>query len=116
MHFNPITWLVLAFATTVAADEMTVVTTCPLFGACNSFNALWHSAYDNFWVNANEGCRDPSHPDMTELCMDWGNQRAHFYFAGQGKRCLRLFSSVGIGQCYGAPCTIQRWHEVTCNW
>jgi hypothetical protein len=88
------------------------------FPICDSSNALWHTAYGAFPINANEGCRDPDVPGMTSICFDWGNGRGHFYFQGQGKRCFRKWSDLEVGLCWDelGRCSILRWNEVACTW
>ena len=49
---------------------------------------------------------------MNTLCMDWNNPRAHFYFDGQGKRCIAQ-NSESTDQ-NGVVHAI--WLEVLCNW
>lgn len=67
-------------AATAAADSMTVHTVCPIIGNCDSRIGTWHSAFGNYLINADEGCRDPPDvPGMNRICMDWGNGRAHFF-------------------------------------
>lgn len=31
---------------------------------------------------------------LQNICMDWGNKRMHFYFAGQNKRCAKFESRL----------------------
>lgn len=108
-----------ALAATAAADSMTVYTWCNIF-TCSSTNAVWHASWGDFGLNANGGCRDPPDPNMYELCMDWNNNRAHFYFYGQGKRCLR--KTVDVSHNWGSGCGIDvscyrsEWTEVGCSW
>ncbi|KAK4039563.1 hypothetical protein C8A01DRAFT_16471 [Parachaetomium inaequale] len=94
----------------VAADYMLVLTSC-LNGRCGS-QGWWTTVEDTYWVDANEGCRDPDVPSMWSLCMDWGNQRGHFFFEGQPKRCIRKVSE-GWAE-YGM--TSSNWDEVPCTW
>ena len=123
MRLNAVALSFLALATTIVADEMTVLTYCHWTGTfCSSAWGLWRSAYGSYWIDANEGCRDPDPPGMNTICMDWGNSRAHFYFDGQGKRCLTKWSDLGIGSCDSGDyngsgsCSIQKWKEVACTW
>jgi hypothetical protein len=111
----------LALATGAAADRMLTTTSCPNIGlgACNS-QGEWISAYGNFFLDANEGCRDPPDvPGMWSICMDWGNGRAHFFFDGQAKRCLkRTGADFDVGPCADTSrhCSRQWWEEVACTW
>ncbi|KAF6753784.1 hypothetical protein DFP72DRAFT_393797 [Ephemerocybe angulata] len=66
-------------------------------------------------LNVNEGCRTLAVPGMTDFCIDWANRRAHFYFEGQGKRCMRQTTSDSYN-CNGGTCHRGEWDEVFCNW
>lgn len=101
-------------AALTAADYMDVTTTCNNVGNCYS-TGTWYTDFAFYYgVDANEGCRDSSAvvPSLRSLCMDWGNQRAHFFFDGEGKRCLRKNPDY---QCILATCT-GRWKEIACTW
>ncbi|KAH6869714.1 hypothetical protein BKA70DRAFT_1131620 [Coprinopsis sp. MPI-PUGE-AT-0042] len=107
--------LVTALSTGSAlADHMTTYTGCPLIGACNS-PGKFITAFGTWDVDANEGCRDPDVPGMYQLCVDWGNNRGHFFFDNQAKRCLRQVSSTAYG-CGGGTCWCGEWDEVGCSW
>ncbi|KAL2258440.1 hypothetical protein VTK26DRAFT_8260 [Humicola hyalothermophila] len=101
-----------------AADYMTVTTHC-FPTSCNTVDGRWHSAYGTYFINASDGCHDPQYvPDMTEICIDWARGRAHFYFRGQNKRCLRMDSYEWDESCYSPQysCYQSRWNEVPCTW
>jgi len=111
-----------SLAASATADSMRVDTWCTLT-QCNSGTARWDSAYGSYWLDANEGCRDPPNvPGMNSICMDWGNKRAHFFFDNQPKRCLRMtedyewnaFADCNRG--LGPSCRRSIWSEVACNW
>ncbi|KAK4124570.1 hypothetical protein N657DRAFT_644809 [Parathielavia appendiculata] len=96
-----------SFAT---ADYMIARTEC--FARCDSRASTWYTAYGSYWIDANEGCRDPPDvPAMNQICMDWGNQRGHFYFDGQSRRCIRKTSEWAEG-----TRAVSRWDEVACTW
>ncbi|KAK3899491.1 hypothetical protein C8A05DRAFT_18079 [Staphylotrichum tortipilum] len=107
--------LLVTLATLAAADYMVVETYCDVFN-CTSQNSVWYTAFGSYPINANEGCRDPSDvPGMNQLCMDWGRQRGHFFFDGQGRRCLRKTEDKE-NHCAGAVCHRSIWSEVACTW
>lgn len=107
-------------AAAAAADWVRVDTWCDPFH-CSSETAKWYASNEEFWVNANEGCRDPMHPNLSSLCMDWKNSRGHFYFKGQNKRCLRKEADYGFNwgsNCDGitTKCSRSEWRETACTW
>jgi hypothetical protein len=105
--------VLVSLAALAAADYMDVTTTCPTPFACAS-TGLWHTDFSSYYgIDANEGCRDPPGvPGLNSLCMDWENQRAHFFFDGQGKRCLKKGPDY---DCMNGNCR-SRWSEVACSW
>jgi hypothetical protein len=122
MHLKASAIPLLALAAAGAADKVTILTKCaPLPGFPCLSHGLWTTDYGgNFFMDAGEGCRNPSGwvPGMNTICWDWGNARGHFYFDGQGKRCIKEFAAVGTGGCgrQGEGCTAQRFNEVPCTW
>ncbi len=103
-----------SFATIAAADSFEVGTVCG-YGSCDSWG-WWNTCCGRYWVDdANDGCHYGTYigvPGMNTLCMDWNNRRAHFYFDGQGKRCIAQ-NSESTDQ-HGVVRAI--WLEVLCNW
>ncbi|KAH8732358.1 hypothetical protein GQ44DRAFT_697504 [Phaeosphaeriaceae sp. PMI808] len=99
------------FSSVAMADQMNIVTGCPVLGRCTS-DGVWYTDQGNYWVNANEGCRTPGVPHMTEFCVDWGNKRGHFKFSGQGKRCFVQRRSIDavVNLAFAA------WVEAPCSW
>jgi len=96
-----------------AADQVLVYTTCGL--VCNSQHAIWNTNFGHYRIDANEGCRSSGQvPSLRSFCFDWGRERAHFFFSGQGKRCLKMRSSLGFG--HTGVGSAQRWVEVPCTW
>ncbi|KAF6753798.1 hypothetical protein DFP72DRAFT_1010272 [Ephemerocybe angulata] len=96
----------------VLADHMTTWT-----GASNS-SGRWFSAFGQHDIPAaNGGCQNLNDhvPGLVELCIDYGRQRAHFYFNGQGKRCLRQVSQTAYN-CNGGTCVAREWDEIGCTW
>ncbi|KAJ4287882.1 hypothetical protein N0V88_007500 [Collariella sp. IMI 366227] len=90
--------LTTLLATSALADSMVVYTVCTGdkgTGDCRHNQAAWYSGFESGYIDANEGCRDPNVGSMNNLCMDWGNWRGHFYFDGQGKRCIKHKARMG---------------------
>jgi hypothetical protein len=104
-----------------AADYMVVNTVCYSDSACSSQDGTWYSGYGTYSIDASDGCRNPGAvPAMYNLCVDWANSRAHFFFNGQPKRCLRK-TEDGEYWCPPLPRTIpvcyrSVWSEVACTW
>ncbi|KAF6741207.1 hypothetical protein DFP72DRAFT_772588, partial [Ephemerocybe angulata] len=63
------------------------------------------------------GCQDLRNcvPRLRELCIDYGNRCTHFYFNGQGKRCLGEVVRTWLN-CNGGDCWMEEWNEVGCMW
>jgi hypothetical protein len=56
---------------------------------------------------------------MNNICIDWAQNRAHFYFDNQGKRCLQHQEWIPDDTCSGTPqCSSYTsiWREVACTW
>lgn len=103
------------------ADSLTIRTSCNSVGVCNS-GGVWHASNANYGdlvnnkLNLNGGCRSLPIPAFQQVCFDWNNRRAHFYFNGQNKRCLKE-ASVNQYHCAGGDrCWEHRWNEVPCTW
>jgi hypothetical protein len=113
--------VLVTLAATATADLMRVDTWCDP-SHCDSSTARWTSGFGEYYLNANEGCRDPPNvPSMTQLCVDWGNKRAHFYFEGQPRRCMRMTADYdwnAFANCHDLvmQCRRSEWTEVSCNW
>ena len=77
----------------------------------------FHTANGQYRVNANNGCRGTSVPDMIEFCVDIPKSRAHFKFKGwTGKSCLHVTSS-DINTCgTGETCGTMSFTPVKCTW
>ncbi len=100
-----------------AADYMVINTVCTV-SSCNNLDGSWHSAYGTNYVDGTGGCQDPPYvPGMYELCIDWSRNRAHFYFDGQGKRCLVQTEYAYDPNCPSNwSCYRSVWSEVGCSW
>lgn len=121
MKLSTVAVSLLGLASRAAADYMTVLGSCPFddWYPCDWTQGIWRSSYGNYYISGEGGCHDPAYvPGMNQLCLDFWHNRGHFYFDGQGKRCLSLFSSLNIGSCKQDNWCyyIQRWEEVTCTW
>lgn len=109
----------LALATGTTADRILTTTSCPWIGACYSQGEWINEQGGHYWIDANEGCRDPDVPFIWNVCMDWGNGRAHFNADGQNKRCLKKTGpDFDVGPCADSSrqCSRQWWEEVPCTW
>lgn len=110
--------LLTALVATVAADRIEVFSNCGPFG-CNRSSATWYNDHDQqFYVNGNDGCRDPDVPGVYQVCFDWGKdrKRGHFYADGQGKRCFRQYSEFQHTYCGTGECYTTWFTESPCNW
>lgn len=107
----------LALAATVAADSMIVNNYC-LTLICNRPDRSM-TAYGDFDVNAEEGCRSTGVPGMVEFYMDWGNARMHFRFNGQSKRCMWETGNDWEKRSDNydwASCSTSYFTKVACDW
>jgi hypothetical protein len=104
-----------ALAAPALADYIIIDTTCTL--SCNSVG-VWHASNAEYsGLNCNTGCRSFNKIHAFDsVCFDWDNKRAHFYFQGQGKRCLREVSREEYLCGPFASCRRQKWDEVRCSW
>ena len=114
---------VLGAAGLAAADSMTIFhQNCHRINGCDKSVATFHTAYGSYSINGNPGCYyDQRVPGQTELCIDGApNYRAHFYFSGQGRRCLVWDGNVVPGGDCGAQatghCYYHNYVEVGCSW
>ncbi|KAK3293065.1 uncharacterized protein B0H64DRAFT_376033 [Chaetomium fimeti] len=107
MYLNvPVLFTALsAFATTASADWM------------NVGMVSFHTANGDYSIDADNGCRGTSVPDMIEFCADYARDRAHFKFKGwTTKSCLHVTSS-DINTCgTGFTCGTMIFEPVKCTW
>lgn len=107
---------ILAIVTAATADTLIVSSLC-IENSCNHSGTfvVEGGSYD---VVA-DGCQATGIPGMIDFCVDWGNDRAHFQFDGQGRRCMRLETIEFVG-CSGdfasATCTTETFEETPCTW
>ncbi|KAK4151560.1 hypothetical protein C8A00DRAFT_35811 [Chaetomidium leptoderma] len=105
----------VALATTASADYLDVTVIC-VFGGCNNVG-YFTTAHGTYQVNANDGCRGTSVPDMTEFCVDWKNGRAHFKFKGwTTKSCLKETKSDINGCGPMTTCGTSNFTPIKCTW
>jgi hypothetical protein len=106
-----------SFATIASADsfEINVYSTTPDYPKWG----YWTTCCGSYYILARDGCQynNPDGttvgvPGMNTLCMDWTNLRGHFYFDGQGKRCIAQNSETHSPS--GMITVI--WFEVLCTW
>ncbi|KAM5350622.1 hypothetical protein ACJ41O_007127 [Fusarium nematophilum] len=110
------TLLVAALASTCTADSMTVYSKCGPT-SCIHREALFFTSVGTYSVNASDGCRKTKVPGMTDFCVDWKRNRAHFKFSHQSsKRCLIMRSKDPYGCSSYDHCYKAEWKEVSCNW
>jgi hypothetical protein len=96
------------------ADSIEINTTCAV--NCNSVGVWRANGASYSGLNCNTGCRSFSKiPAFSSVCFDWDKTRAHFYFQGQGKRCLKEVSRKEYS-CGAQWCRKQVWDEVPCSW
>jgi hypothetical protein len=100
------------------ADKLIVSQYCFTLACTNS--GTWHTNYGtHYFIDADDGCRDTDVPAMYQLCMDYSKGRGHFFFEGQGKRCLKETSN-DWAHCSDdfqfATCTTIYYDEVPCTW
>jgi hypothetical protein len=103
-----------------AADSMVVYVFCTT-SSCNYMDGRWQSAFGEHFIDARGGCHDPPNvPGMNNICIDWAHNRAHFFFDGQGKRCLQHQEWNADNGCagYESQCSSYTsiWREVACTW
>jgi len=115
-------------ASVATADHLLVFAKgCRNWGDPNCDYSLgnWYSAFGINVVDGRSGCRsNPGPPGMTQLCLDYVNMRGHFYFQGQGKRCIWVHewynnwcADPGVAQMVGTDvCYSTKWIEVDCSW
>jgi hypothetical protein len=98
------------------ADSVEIETICN-GSNCNLNIGTWRSNTAHYFgLNCNSGCRSFSKiPAFSTACFDWYRTRGHFYFQGQGKRCLKEVSRKEYS-CGAQWCRKQVWDEVPCSW
>lgn len=105
-----------AAASVVSADRLIVEHDCWLYNICQMKSAKWHTDHGVFDVNGNDGCSSWGPPHIREICVDWAMGRVHFYFNGQGKRCLRKQADYAIDCAWPGKCVRAEFNEVPCDW
>lgn len=107
-------------ATTCTADNLAV------FGAYHNehgydpnrpLKGAFFTGFGTLLVPATAGCHYDQVPGMPEFCMDWRENRAHFVFDNQPRRCLQRQYSRQDDWCQGdRHCTFVIFEEVPCTW
>ena len=112
---TPAFMLSLSLAATVQADRWVISSIC-FFTSCSNQGTWYYNDGRSFDVNFNEGCRAPFIPGVKEVCMDWGNSRAHFYGDSGRRACMREVESE-IEQCGDwNSCITSWWEDTNCSW
>lgn len=114
MRFGSIT-LLAAMCATAAADALLVYRRCGGVGNKCESPGVFYTDYGEYEIDANEGCRRIKVPYLEEFCVDYRNQRAHFRFGGQSKRCMTVVSSEPF-DCASRYCWKFQFQEITCSW
>lgn len=116
-------FLLATLAVSVVADQLVVSDSCPTTAdrepGCKYRNAAFITDFGSYAVDGRCGCKTTTVPSMTELCIDWANNRAHFKFNHQeSKRCLsRTKRVVWNGpECPDHYCNDHIFEEVSCTW
>lgn len=120
---------VAALAATCTAEFIDVIETCKAGTNENCPSNGWFNGYYSgrpkvIQFNAADGCKSQSQigsVGLSELCMDWARQRAHFrYHRENDKRCLHMEyrrSHKEAGPCNsGSKCFKSYWKEIKCYW
>ncbi|KAK3897397.1 hypothetical protein C8A05DRAFT_19832 [Staphylotrichum tortipilum] len=105
-------------AALAVADKLVVEVIC-IPSLCSYINGQWYSAYGNYWTIASGGCHgagDTGAPGLQNYCLDFSLNRGHFYFANQGKRCLRVVEYTQTSYSPSQTTFRMVWDEVTCTW
>ncbi|OBT61324.1 hypothetical protein VE03_09544 [Pseudogymnoascus sp. 23342-1-I1] len=119
MRFNiPVALAALALANGATADRL-IVSFYNYLGA-STYTGTFVTDYDSYILGDVNGCHtNLDVPSLNRLCMDFGNQRGHFQFNGQGRRCLKETRNE-FGRCADdnswATCTKIYYDEVKCTW
>lgn len=120
MRFNiPVIALTtLALAKQVTADRL-IVSLYNFLGS-STYTGTFVTDDDSYLIGDVDGCHtNPDVPHMNRLCMDFGNDRGHFQFNGQKRRCLKETSN-DFQHCSDdfawATCTKLYYDEVKCDW
>ncbi len=117
MRLSALALLALFFPSFATADSMVVNVVCDPH-SCDYSQGVWHSDYGIYNIVSSDGCRQPPVPAMKWLCIDWKENRAHFYFEQQAKRCLGVVMLGAWEKCgaEGTSCFVSRWDEIGCSW
>ncbi|KAH6693867.1 hypothetical protein F5X68DRAFT_187635 [Plectosphaerella plurivora] len=114
MRPNILSLATLGLATSAMADYMVVYQYC--YFTC-TYMGDFVTDFGRYYFDMSDGCRGSTAvPGMTELCIDYRNDRAHFKFSHQGnKRCMRI-TGDNSEDCGIASCRNIYFSEVSCNW
>jgi len=131
MHFQTALATLAALVSLAGADRLLVdvETKAWDFDNLELSRAYWE-AFDGikkarYSVDPRNGCQAPPHlPAMRQLCLDWhpDRLRGHFYFHGQGKRCISYKNNKASEFFPRHPCPVGKscstWEitEVPCTW
>ncbi|KAK3898276.1 hypothetical protein C8A05DRAFT_19109 [Staphylotrichum tortipilum] len=102
-----------------AADKLVTTVICMAGVQCSYINGWWTTGYGSYWATGTDGCHwadMTTVPSLENWCLDFANNRGHFYFYGQGKRCLRVVSFTQTSYSPSETQFAMVWEEVTCTW
>ena len=85
-------------------------------GWCSHPVGTLYTANGAFSVDGSDGCKDTGVPHISEFCVNWSQERAHFEVAGErARRCL-VKQSVEPYDCgEDAHCDVSEWLEQECQ-
>lgn len=108
---------ILTIASTVSADYMWTRSRCGDAGNCSNVQGTWNTDTKLWYLDHTQGgCyKFPPVSGMTQLCIDWGRARGHFYFVDQPKRCIKKGEDSDCSK-DAEKFTCATWNEVPCTW
>ncbi len=107
------------FLASVVADRLDTVHYCRLDEPGCHTQGTWHSGYGTYMITSvPDGCGGVPVPGMKTLCLDLPENRGHFFFDGQPKRCLDRTDTTTWRECPNAEncATLATWNEIPCTW
>lgn len=118
MRLDFVAGVIASVFTVVSADSLIVDQWCGGNG-CEYRYPRFKTCCGTFTqIESSDGCHGGGDvPELRQICIDSANERLHFIFNGQGKRCMRVrYKEQYWDGCGAGSCVRWTYDEIGCSW